>query len=95
MPPIQETEQDAISEQVLQQLSQTAYACSSLHQLSSRPGNFVYRGILVQPFTTQDEDTATSIIIKHSTNPVAINQDAPVDLLRSVYMDFPPLLSTL
>lgn len=63
--------EDAISIKLLHQLSRTPYACSSLSPpLSSRPGNYVYRGILAQPFQAQDAATARSIIIKHSTDSV-------------------------
>jgi hypothetical protein len=71
MAPLELAEEDAISMQLLQQLSRTQYVCSSLSSpLSSRPGNFVYRGILAQPIRTQDGATVQSIIIKHSTDSV-------------------------
>lgn len=69
----EEVDEDAVSGQVLQQLSQTAYACSSVSQLSSRPGNFVYRGVLAQPFPAEEEVTVKTIIIKHSVNSAATN----------------------
>jgi hypothetical protein len=83
MAPLQQVEEDAIATQVLQQLSRTPYACSSLTQQSTRPGNFVYRGVLAQPLAIQDVATAGSIIIKHSTN-------APLDAMRCVIMDPSP-----
>ncbi|KAE9371768.1 hypothetical protein N431DRAFT_410770 [Stipitochalara longipes BDJ] len=68
MAPLEPAEEDTIATQLLQQLSGTLYACSSLSPpLSSRPGNFVYRGILAQPIPTQGGATAKSIIIKHYT----------------------------
>lgn len=71
MAPLEPAREDAIPTKLLQQLSRTPYACSSLSPpLSSRPGNFVYRGILAQPIRTQDGATAKSIIIKHSTDSV-------------------------
>lgn len=58
-----------IAIKLLDQLSQTPYACSSLSRpLSSREGNVVYRGVLATPLHIgQDGAMATSIIIKHST----------------------------
>ncbi|KAH8757152.1 kinase-like domain-containing protein [Hyaloscypha sp. PMI_1271] len=71
MAPLEPAEEDAIPMQLLQQLSRTAYVCSSLSSpLSSRPGNLVYRGILAQPIRTPDGATVQSIIIKHSTDSV-------------------------
>lgn len=58
--------EDAKSKQILLQLARSPYACSSLLPLSSRPGNNVYRGILVQPVTARDGDVAKTIIIKYS-----------------------------
>ncbi|KAI0163698.1 kinase-like domain-containing protein [Pestalotiopsis sp. NC0098] len=55
---------------VLQRLLQTQYACSSLSKLATRPANFVYRGILTKSFLTRDGATATTVIIKHSTDSV-------------------------
>ncbi|KAH8591097.1 kinase-like domain-containing protein [Bisporella sp. PMI_857] len=72
MVPPKPAEEDAIPTQLLQQLSRTPYACSSLSPpLSCRLGNFVYRGILAQPIRTEDGATAKSIIIKHSTDSVS------------------------
>jgi len=68
MAPLEPAEEDAIPMQLLQELSRTAYVCSSLSSpLSSRPGNLVYRGVLAQPIRTPDGATVQSIIIKHST----------------------------
>lgn len=60
-------ENDTIASNLLQQLSQTPYACSSLSQpLSSRDGNLVYRDVLATPL--QDGTAMVkSVIIKHST----------------------------
>lgn len=58
---------EAIATQLLEQLSRTPYACSSLSpRLGSLPVNFVYRGILAKPILAQDTVTTKSIIIKHS-----------------------------
>ncbi|EED22207.1 conserved hypothetical protein [Talaromyces stipitatus ATCC 10500] len=62
-------EDDTVPTRLLQQLSQTAYACSSLSPpLSSRDGNAVYRGALTKPI--QDGTTVESIIIKYTTDSV-------------------------
>ncbi|KAL7904943.1 kinase-like domain-containing protein [Trichoderma velutinum] len=66
---------DAASKHVLQRLSDTVYACSSLSPLSSRPGNFVYRGILIHPLSAKDEAPVRTVIIKHCTT--SASQDAP------------------
>lgn len=69
-PPKTEIE-DVVATQILRHLSRTQYACASLSSpLSSRPGNFVYRGILSQPIDIQGGGTAKSIIIKQSTDPI-------------------------
>ncbi len=72
----EQAEEDPTSKNLLAQLSGTRYACSSLTPLASRPANFVYRGVLATPLTTQDGDVASSVIIKYCTD--------PVDVARSV-----------
>jgi len=68
---LEPTEEEVISTQLLKQLSETPYACCShLQPLSSRPGNYVYRGILARPIHIPNGAKATSIIIKHSTDSV-------------------------
>lgn len=62
---------DTITTELLQQLLHTPYACLSLSPpLSSRPGNFVYRGILARPIHAQDGTMARSIIVKHCADRV-------------------------
>jgi hypothetical protein len=61
-------ENDTIASNLLQQLSQTPYACSSLSQpLSSRDGNLVYRGVLATPLHIGQGAAVKSVIIKSST----------------------------
>lgn len=68
-------ETDAVSNSTLQQLSSTPYACTSLSPpLSSRDANVVYRGYLISPLLTRNSKSATSIIIKRSTEPKAFEQ---------------------
>ncbi|KAJ5666059.1 uncharacterized protein N7477_008507 [Penicillium maclennaniae] len=64
---------DEIRDQIAQQLSQTPFACSSLTRLSGGTANFVYRG------TPSARD---SIVIKHTKNYVASNQDFKLDAKR-------------
>ncbi|KAF3012249.1 hypothetical protein E8E14_011172 [Neopestalotiopsis sp. 37M] len=66
MASLDQSEED-ISTKVLQYLSQTPYACSSLSRLMTREDNFVYRGALTHPLSLQDGGAAESVIIKHST----------------------------
>ncbi|KAH8904933.1 hypothetical protein BR93DRAFT_881392 [Coniochaeta sp. PMI_546] len=73
---------DAIVKKVLEQLSRTPYACSSLSQLSTRPGNYVYRGMLLQP--TLGSNSAETVIIKHTTNPDTPYQGFEKSLLNSL-----------
>jgi hypothetical protein len=87
MGPLQQAEKDVLSAQILQKLSQTLYASSSLTELSGGTANFVFRGILAQPLPIQDRSIATStksVIIKHSTDFAAINRDSPLDISRCV-----------
>ncbi|KKP00485.1 hypothetical protein THAR02_07398 [Trichoderma harzianum] len=65
----------ATSKHVLHQLSGTVYACSSLSPLSSRPGNFVYRGVLLHPLCAKDKAPVRTVIIKHYTT--YTSEDAP------------------
>ena len=88
MAPLDQPENDELSSRVSQHLSHTRYACSSLTRLSSGTTNFVFRGILAQPLLRyQDGMTASAahtIIVKHSTDYVAVNRDFPLDVSRCV-----------
>lgn len=84
----QQEAEDLIRGQLFQQLLRTKYTCISLTQLSSRPDNFVYRGILAQPFTDHDGTTARSIIVKHSTEPAAIDRAIFEESLFNAVADF-------
>ncbi|KAF3017071.1 hypothetical protein E8E14_006232 [Neopestalotiopsis sp. 37M] len=77
---------------VLQRLSQTRYACSSLSTLATRPANFVYRGVLIEPLPAKDGSAATSVIVKHSTDPVHTEFDEL--LLSSLANLTPPQVTT-
>jgi len=83
MAPLTQAEEASISAGILQELSETPYACSSLTQLIGGTANFVYRGNLARPFLANDGLTiAKTVIIKHSTAFAAINPDFPLDLTR-------------
>ncbi|KUJ07914.1 kinase-like protein [Mollisia scopiformis] len=68
-------EKDEISTNILHDLSQTAYACSSLIPISGGTANFVFRGI----------HRDGTIIIKHSTNFASCNRDFPLDISRCIF----------
>ena len=92
MAPLELAETDAIPTRLLQQLSQTPYACSLLSPpLSSRPGNLVYRGILARPIRTEDGATTNSVIIKHSTDAVPKIFE---ELLLNTLANYPPSTAT-
>lgn len=82
MPAPNQAEEDAISASILQELSGTQYACPSITQLTGGSANFVYRGTLSQPLGAPS--SAKTVIIKHSTDFVAINKDFPLDVTRCV-----------
>lgn len=86
MAPLNQEEKDAIFSKVLQGLSGTPYACSSLTQLTNGTTNFVFRGELVKPIPTDNGSgsTATTVIIKHSAEFAALNKDLPIDASRVV-----------
>ncbi|KAK1763380.1 kinase-like domain-containing protein [Phialemonium atrogriseum] len=92
MAPLDQPKNDELSSRVLQHLSHTRYACSSLTRLSSGTTNFVFRGILAQPFLRyQDGMTALAahtIIVKHSTDYVAVNRDCPLDVSRCFFEEY-------
>lgn len=88
MPAPNQAEEDAIAAGIVQDLSKTRYTCSSVTQLTGGTANFVYRGTLTQPLSSPDADNGgpakTTVIIKHSTDFVAINKDFPLDVTRCV-----------
>ena len=87
MAPLSRAETDLLRAQILQGLSETAFACSSLTHLTSGTTNFVFRGSLVQPLSSKSESpetSTTSIIVKHATDFAAVNRDFPLDATRCV-----------
>ncbi len=93
MAPPSEKEKSEISARILQGLSETPYACSQLTALTNGTTNFVFRGTLVQPLPAQDGTSTVgprSVIIKHSTDFVAVNKDFPLDISRCVSISRDP-----
>ncbi|KAK3319394.1 kinase-like domain-containing protein [Apodospora peruviana] len=80
-----ESEKANLQTQVSQFLSRTKYACTELTQLSGGTANFVYRGTLAEPLRLSDGSTTATVVIKHSTDYVAINRDFPLDITRCIY----------
>lgn len=77
---------DDVAEHVLEMLSTTRYACSSLARFDGGAVNFTFRGVLRAPVNDR-----ASVIIKHAASHLARNVDFKLDVERSVG---PPLLST-
>ncbi len=93
MAPLAQAEKDALTSQILQDLAGTPYACSSLTKLTNGTTNFVSRGLLNQPLHDGTALTTKSIIVKHSTNFAAVNQDFPLDISRCVHTRLHPGLA--
>lgn len=75
-------EERAFTQQILDRLATSPYACSSLSRLTGGTANFLYRGTLHQPLPFPD---ARTVIVKCSTEYVAINRDFPLDVRRCVF----------
>ncbi|KAI1260721.1 kinase-like domain-containing protein [Xylariaceae sp. FL1019] len=80
MAPLSDLEQNSLVRRVMDQLAGSAYACSKLTKLSGGTANFLYRGTLKQPLAG-----AKTIIVKVSTEFVAINRDFPLDINRCLF----------
>ncbi|KGO70485.1 Aminoglycoside phosphotransferase [Penicillium italicum] len=65
---------DETQNKIVEQLSPTPFACTSLTRLSGGTANFVYRGTL--------SSTGLSIIIKHTKDHSASNPDFKIDVTR-------------
>ncbi|KAF2718264.1 hypothetical protein K431DRAFT_322527 [Polychaeton citri CBS 116435] len=78
-----QTVPDHILDKITQQLSTTRYA-SILKPLSGGTVNFVFRGILAEPIAIPDGITSKTIIVKHSTEFLAVNKDFAIDISRCV-----------
>lgn len=74
-----------IEASVLSQLASTKYACSSITRLNGGTANFVYRGTLTDPESIgSTEPQKPNVIIKHTTDFVALNRDFKLDRERCV-----------
>lgn len=71
--------ESVITSQLLDQLSNTQYAASSLTRLSGGISNFTFRAKLLQPLS----DGSKSVIIKHSAPHSALNSAFALDVARS------------
>jgi hypothetical protein len=81
---------DKMEEQdLLQQLKDTPFACSSLSRLSGGSANYVYRGILIDAIPTRDESwNMKSVIVKYSLGHIPGNSGFKLDLFRCVCLHF-------
>lgn len=80
-------DEDLIVQALLQELSQTRYACSDLTKLNGGTANFLYRGNLLQPLDPQDGATGTTgktVVVKHSEGFSPGNRDFLLDVTRCV-----------
>lgn len=74
-----------IEASVFSQLASTNYACSSITRLNGGTANFVYRGVLRIPESIgSTEQERPNVIIKHTTDFVALNRDFKLDAERCV-----------
>lgn len=84
-----EVDEQALAQQVLHRLAQSPYACSALSKLSGGSANFLYRGTLTQPLHRPEEDAGTAatktVVIKLSTDFVAVNRNFPLDVTRCIF----------
>jgi hypothetical protein len=70
---------------VLSELSATKYACSSITRLNGGTANFVYGGVLSNPVSIGTaEQEKVNVIIKHTTDFVALNREFKLDGERCV-----------
>lgn len=79
---------DKFSEEILDELRGTKYACSSLTALSGGNANFIFRGVLQKPL----EDGTTEVAIKHGQGYVASNPDFKITTDRCVRPRLHPLI---
>lgn len=86
MSPTNEEDEQTFAQQILDELAHTTYACSGLTKLSGGTANFLYRGTLLEPLKGDaDTKAAHTVVIKRSTNYVAINRNFPLDVTRCIF----------
>jgi hypothetical protein len=81
---LNQEEKDQFGRNIVQQLSQTPYACPSLTILSGGTANFLFRGTLSQPLP----DGAKTVVVKHSKKFVSANRNFQLDISRCVSFPF-------
>ena len=90
MAPLTQEETEQLCSRILESLQSTPYACSTLTRLTKGTTNFVFRGNLITPLCDETSTiTSNSVIIKHAAEFVAVNQDFPLDVSRSVSITSP------
>lgn len=85
MVPLSRAEINNLTTELLDTLSQTQWACSSLTLLIGGSVNFLFRGYLSQPIqdsTTRQE--ISTVIVKHAKDHLSVNRDFPLDASRCV-----------
>ena len=69
-----------VSEEVLQELSSTEFACSSLKPLSGGTANFIFKGTLTNPLS----DGTKELAVKHGEGFIASMPDFQIPTTRCV-----------
>jgi hypothetical protein len=93
MAPTSDAEKNAIRDQIMEALSNTSFACSSLDFLSGGTTNFVLRGTIRRDRNDLDGPSQLSygiqqgtktVIVKYTTGFAAVNRDFGIDDARFV-----------
>ena len=79
-------EKEQFGIEIMEEMSQTPYACSSLTLLSGGTANFLFRGVLTQPLL----NGTSTIVVKHSKDFVSANRNFQLDISRCVGYPFFP-----
>ncbi len=81
---LQQAEKDLFGIQIMQELSQTPYACSSLTVMHGGTANFLFRGVLASPLPNGTK----TIVLKHSKEFISANRNFQLDISRCVRSPF-------
>ena len=76
----QQAEKIELGTQIMQELSQTSFACTSLTIINGGTANFLFRGVLAQPLP----NSTNTVVVKHSKAFVAANRNFELDVSRCV-----------
>jgi hypothetical protein len=69
----------------LSRLAETGlFACSALKRMNGGTANFVYRGKLLSSHDALQDEKADMVIVKHTTDYVALNRGFKLDRERCV-----------